>query len=219
MQQEALDFANGAPSFRGWCISIVITQIAKKYTVNAVGRPELRQLLRRSVMKFRVSAMFVSCCGLLCLAGGTTATSTQSATFYKDVLHILEQHCQVCHRAGEIAPIAFETYQQVKPRAAAIRDAVQSQSMPPWFADPCCGHFSNNPSLSPEELQKIVSWADAGAPAGDSKDAPSPPQWTQGWNIPAPGAVISMPKAVNIPADGDVQYTYEIVPTNFPEDR
>ncbi len=113
----------------------------------------------------------------------------------------------------------FETYQQVKPRAAAIRDAVQSQSMPPWFADPCCGHFSNNPSLSPEEFQKIVSWVDAGAPAGDPKDAPPPPQWAQGWNIPAPGAVISMPKAVDIPANGDVQYTYEIVPTNFPEDR
>jgi hypothetical protein len=170
-------------------------------------------------MKLPLPAIFVSCSGLLCLGVGTTASTSQAPTFYKDVLPILEQHCQVCHRAGEIAPIAFETYQQVKPRAAAIGGVVQSHGMPPWFADPCCGHFSNNPSLNPEELQKIVSWADAGAPAGDAKDAPPPPHWTQGWNIPAPSAIVAMPKAVDIPAEGDVQYTYEIVPTNFAEDR
>lgn len=113
----------------------------------------------------------------------------------------------------------LETLQQVRPRSASIRDAVQSHSMPPWFADPCCGRFSNDPSLSPEELQKIVSWADAGAPTGDPKDAPPAPHWTQGWNIPEPGAIVSMAKPVNIPATGDVQYTYEIVPTNFAEDR
>ena len=34
--------------------------------------------------------------------------------------------------------------------------------------------------------------------------------------FPQPECVVSMPKAVDIPANGDVQYTYEIVPPDFP---
>ena len=91
--------------------------------------------------------------------------------------------------------------------------------MPPWFADPCCGHFSNDPSLSSNEISKLVKWADAGAPAGDSRDAPAARSWTEGWNISPPDVVIEMPRAVSVPAEGDVEYTYEIVPTNFTEDK
>lgn len=91
--------------------------------------------------------------------------------------------------------------------------------MPPWFADPCCGHFANDPSLTAEEISTLAAWAEAGAPAGDPHEAPPAPKWTEGWNIPAPDAVITMPKAVEIPAKGDVEYTYEIVPTDFAEDK
>jgi len=34
-----------------------------------------------------------------------------------------------------------------------------------------------------------------------------------------PDAVIEMPKAVDLAARGDIDYTYEIVPTHFHEDR
>jgi len=91
--------------------------------------------------------------------------------------------------------------------------------MPPWFADPCCGHFSDDPSLTEQEIATLSAWADAKAPEGDPTDAPPPRQWTEGWNIPPPDGVLSMPKAVEIPAQGDIEYTYEIVPTNFAEDR
>ena len=57
------------------------------------------------------------------------------------------------------------------------------------------------------------------APAGDPHDAPAPPQWAEGWNIAKPDVVLPMPKPVTIPADGDVEYTYEIVPTHFTEDK
>ena len=45
--------------------------------------------------------------------------------------------------------------------------------MPPWFADPRYGKFSNDPSLSAEQIKTIAAWADAGAPAGDARDAPA----------------------------------------------
>jgi hypothetical protein len=60
---------------------------------------------------------------------------------------------------------------------------------------------------------------DAHAPAGHQTDAPAPVDWTQGWNIEKPDQVFEMPKAVSLPASGDVPYTYVIIPTYFKEDR
>jgi Copper type II ascorbate-dependent monooxygenase, C-terminal domain len=145
--------------------------------------------------------------------------ASSSPTFYKNILPILQQHCQVCHRAGEIAPMALVTYSQAHRYAAKMKQMTSEKMMPPWFADPRFGHFSNDNSLAPEQIATIASWADAGAPAGDPSDTPPPAHWTKGWNIPEPDLVIGMPKPVTIPARGDVQYTYEIVPTGFKEDK
>jgi hypothetical protein len=151
------------------------------------------------------------------LAAGQS--STRQATFYKDVLPILQDHCQSCHRPGEVAPMSLVTYQQIRPWAPAIVKAVQSGMMPPWFANPRFGHFSNDPSLTPQQIATLLAWVAAGTPAGNPQDAPAPPQWAEGWNIAQPDVVLPMPKPVTIPADGDVEYTYEIVPTHFREDQ
>jgi mono/diheme cytochrome c family protein len=148
-----------------------------------------------------------------------SATSSSSATFYRDVLPILQQHCQVCHRAGEIAPMPLVTYAQAHVYAAKMKQMTSAKMMPPWFADPRFGHFSNDNSLTNEQIATIASWADAGAPAGNPSDAPPAPHWANGWNIPQPDLVIQMPKLVTLPAHGDVEYTYEIVPTRFTQDK
>jgi hypothetical protein len=145
--------------------------------------------------------------------------ASQPPTFYKDVLPILQQHCQSCHRPGEIAPFPLMTYAQTKNWAASIRIDVANRKMPPWFADPCYGYFLNDPSLMPEQIRVITDWVAAGAPAGNFRDAPPEPHWTQGWNIDSPDQVIEMPVPVKLPAAGDVEYTYEIVPTNFAEGK
>jgi mono/diheme cytochrome c family protein len=139
--------------------------------------------------------------------------------FYRDVLPILQQHCQSCHRTGEIAPMPLVTYDQVRSRANEIATTVSQRKMPPWFADPRFGHFSNDPSLTPDEIRKIVAWADADAPAGNPKDSPPPREWVQGWNISQPDVIVKMPKLVALPAHGDVEYTYEIVPSGLTEDK
>src|SRR5580704_1190608 len=81
-------------------------------------------------------------------------------TFYRDVLPILQKNCQSCHRPGQIAPMPFVTYDETKPFASAIAISARERRMPPWFADPRYGHFSNDPSLTSEEIKTLVAWAD-----------------------------------------------------------
>jgi hypothetical protein len=148
-----------------------------------------------------------------------SAQPTSPPTFYKDVLPILQDKCQSCHRRGESAPMSLVTYEQIRPWAAKMAAAVEMKMMPPWFADPRYGHFVNDPSLSQEQITTIVGWAKAGAPAGDARDAPVPRKWSEGWNIPQPDVIVKMSKRVEIPARGEVEYTYEIVPMHFAEDK
>jgi mono/diheme cytochrome c family protein len=150
---------------------------------------------------------------------GQTQPSKSTPTYYKDVLPILRGHCEVCHRAGGIAPMSFESYAEARQYAEAIRVATQNKSMPPWFAVAGVGRFSNDPSLSEEEVAKLAAWAATKAPAGDPSDGPAARHWAEGWSIPQPDLAVKMPRAVELPASGDVDYTYEIVPTHFSEDR
>jgi len=113
----------------------------------------------------------------------------------------------------------LETYEQTRPWAGAIAHAAEMRMMPPWFADPRYGHFANDVSLTEQQIAIIAAWAEAGAPAGDAHEAPAPRKWAQRWNIAQPDLVVKMPKPVPIPARGEVEYTYEIVPTHFAEDR
>ena len=152
-------------------------------------------------------------------AGGQAASRAAAPTFYRDVLPILERHCQSCHRQGEIGPMPLVTYDQVGPLAGAMADSVGARRMPPWFADPAVGHFLNDPSLSPNEISTLQQWAESNTPAGNPRDGPPQPEWVGGWNIPPPDMVVQMPKRVAIPADGDVEYTYEIAPTGFTEGK
>ena len=77
----------------------------------------------------------------------------------KEVLPILQKNCQACHRPGEIAPMAFLTYSQTRPWAKAIKTAVAGRKMPPWFADPRYGHFSNDRRLSDADIATLAAWA------------------------------------------------------------
>lgn len=111
------------------------------------------------------------------------------------------------------------TYGQARRYATRIARMTSSRQMPPWFADPNFGKFANDPSLTAGQIATLSRWAELHAPAGDPHDAPPPPHWTDGWNIPPPDVVVQMPVPVLLPARGMVDYTYEIVPTGFTQGR
>src|SRR5581483_357717 len=110
--------------------------------------------------------------GMLLFVFATGISASTVPTFYKDVLPILQQHCQTCHRPGEIGPMPLLDYQGTRPWARAIRQAVLLRQMPPWFADPAYGHFSNDRRLTQQDIQTVANWVDDGAPAGDPREAP-----------------------------------------------
>ncbi|MBV9507789.1 MAG: thiol-disulfide isomerase, partial [Acidobacteriia bacterium] len=159
----------------------------------------------------------LSVAGLLTVSAALAATSAAPVTFNKDVLPILQQHCQGCHRPGEIAPMSFMSYTEVRPWAKAIKVAVATEKMPPWFADPKYGHFANDRRLSQADMNTLTAWADGGAQEGDKKDAPPPATFQDGWNI-KPDMIVEMPKDFHIPATGTVNYQNVRVKVDFPED-
>ena len=161
------------------------------------------------------SAVFTLTAALYAVAAPVPA----SVTFHKDVLPILASRCQECHRAGEVGPFALMTYKDARPLAKAIKEAVIAKKMPPWFADAKYGHFSNDRSMTPKEIETVVSWVDGGAKEGDPKDAPKPREFFTGWQIGKPDAILEMGSAVAVPATGVIEYMYMVVPTGFTEDK
>ncbi len=140
-------------------------------------------------------------------------------TVYQVVLPILQAHCQTCHRPGEIGPMPLVHLTDVRKWSAQITRRTGQREMPPWFADPRFGHFSNDPTLTSEQIATLAAWSAAGTPEGNLADAPPPRKWAAGWQIPEPDQIVRMPKPVAIPAQGDIDYTYEIVHTGFTEDK
>lgn len=146
------------------------------------------------------------------------ALLSAAPTFHRDIVPILQERCQQCHRSGEIGPMVLIEYSQVRPWAKSIKEAVVSRRMPPWFAEGGV-KFRNDCSLPQAEIRTITEWVDAGAPAGDKRDAPAPKQFTDGWTIGKPDVVFEMPAAYDVPANGVIEYTDIIIPTGFTEDK
>ena len=115
--------------------------------------------------------------------------------------------------------MSFQRYEETRRYAQAIRVATEDRTMPPWFAEKGVGQFSNDPSLTDSQIAAIAGWAEANAPAGHRSDAPPPRKWADRWTVPTPDLEVKMPQPVAIAADGEIDYTYEIVPTHFTEAR
>lgn len=144
---------------------------------------------------------------------------SSEVTYSKQIARIFQNRCQECHRSGEIAPFALTSYDEAVGWAETIREVVEQQRMPPWHASPEYGHFINDARLTEEEKQQIATWVANGAPQGDPKDLPEPPNFVEGWRIPEPDLVLEMPHEFTVPAEGVVDYKHIMVDPGFTEDK
>ena len=151
---------------------------------------------------------------------GIAAAAGGPVTFHKDVLPILEKNCQSCHRPGQIAPMSFLTYESTRPWAKAMKVAVATKKMPPWFADPQYSHFANDRSLKQSDIDTIAQWADGGALEGNPKDGPAAVQWpADGWDI-KPDVIVNGPSTLVAakPKNNVIEWRYITVPSGLTED-
>lgn len=123
-------------------------------------------------------------------------------TFYRDVLPILQAHCQECHKpdapnlVGLVAPMSLITYADAHANARAIARVVQAREMPPWFASPRTkGIFANERTLTEAQIATIVAWQKAGAAEGRATDAPPPRDFgtrdAAGWTLGEPNIAVA----------------------------
>lgn len=142
-------------------------------------------------------------------------------SYRKHVVPILEKKCVSCHVEGNIGPFAMDSYKNIAGRKRMIREVLVTKRMPPWHADEHHSAFANDNSLTQKELRTMVAWLDSEA-ENDAKTDPllkfaveeSEPVWPMG----KPDVIIPMPKPVNVPADGVLDYVYMRVPYTGDED-
>jgi hypothetical protein len=140
----------------------------------------------------------------------TAAVAQEQITFTKNVAPILQDHCQVCHREGTIAPMALLTYEQVRPWAKSIKAKVTAREMPPWYMEKNVGvqNFDNDVSLSDKDIETITKWVDNGAPQGNTADMPKPREFPDehAWQIGQPDLIVSLNKKLLVPTPVPTPY-------------
>ena len=159
----------------------------------------------------RLPVLSIGLLGVALIAAPVFAGNDGDVTYYKDVLPIVQENCQTCHRpagyniSGLVAPMSFMSYQEVRPWARAIAHKVEAREMPPWFASEPRGVFENERLLTNDEIATIKTWVEAGAPAGDKADAPAPrafaEQTNDGWSHGVPDFVVQLPEPYVVPDD------------------
>lgn len=156
-----------------------------------------------------------------CFIGRVTKTAPHGeVTYSNQIARIMQNRCVECHRSGEVAPFTLGSYDEVVGWAETIREVVQEGRMPPWFADPKYGHFTNDSRLSDEEKKQLSAWVDNGCPEGDKKDLPKPRTFVAGWQIGEPDQIVYMSdKSYTVPAEGTVEYQFFTVDPGWNEDK
>jgi hypothetical protein len=110
------------------------------------------------------------------------------------------------------------TYEQVRPWAAAIKEAVLKRSMPPWPATAPPGHFAKDGRLTDQQIDVIRTWANSGAAAGDRKDAPPPRRFPEIWEMGRPDLMLTLPRTQRIPGNGRELWKYVYFDKEFDQD-
>ncbi len=118
-----------------------------------------------------------------------------------------------------MAPMPLVTYEQTRPFARAIADAASQRKMPPWFADPGIGHFSNDPSLSPRKSPRLLPGQTRMRPRAIRMMLRRRANGRRDGSFRSRTSWCRCRNRWRFPRSGDVEYTYEIVHTGFTEGK
>ena len=140
-------------------------------------------------------------------------------TFAKDIAPIIYNKCTNCHRPGEIGPMPFTNYNEVKTWAPMVKFTTQTKAMPPWQTNPNFSRVMDENFLTDAEIQLIADWVDAGSPYGNVIDEPPLPYFADGSVLGEPDLVLSFEDLYYHVGDNTDQYWYVVLPTGLTEDK
>jgi hypothetical protein len=149
-----------------------------------------------------------------------TALGGGTPTYHRDIEPILQKNCQECHRPGQVAPFSLLDYTQARKRAQDIAAQTEDRVMPPWHASTSeGGPFRGARVLSDGDRKTLADWADAGAPEGDSKDAPPPRAWSSDWALGPPDLVLKVAEPYRLSATGPDEYRVFVLPSGLAQGK
>jgi len=141
-------------------------------------------------------------------------------TYHKEVVRILQKHCQECHRPGQVAPFSLLSFEQVRKRASDIASVTESRTMPPWPASVTeGGPFRDARVLSDSEIATLSAWAESGAKEGALADAPPPRTWKSSWALGEPDLVLKIPTPYTLEAQGEDELRVFVLPSGLTEGK
>jgi hypothetical protein len=146
------------------------------------------------------------------------AVSLAQPNYTRDISRIFQAKCQQCHREGDIAPFALDSYDTARDWSEDIKRVVTEGIMPPWKPVAGYGQFRDDRSLSEDEKIQILSWIDGGMERGDDADLPAATEPKGDWVGGDPDLIVGMPDAYTPPRIKDV-YRCFVLPTEFDETR
>ena len=144
---------------------------------------------------------------------------TSKYTYNDDVFPILRDKCARCHVAGGVAPMSLMTYDEAFPWAESIRAELVANHMPPWNAEEGFGALKTAHTLSPRELDIILTWATGGNPRGQLDQKLPPIALKNDWTMGAPDLALPLPSEFTVVADKMEDWHEFVVPIGTSEPR
>lgn len=141
--------------------------------------------------------------------------------YASEVAPIIIENCAECHRQDGVGPFAMDSHIMLMGWSPMIREVLLNKRMPPTQVDPYLSHSANARYVSPEELQTIVHWIDAGAPRGDSEIDPLEEldfSNRKEWLLGEPDFIVQGPE-ISVASTGVLDYDFHTVELPFSEDK
>ena len=156
----------------------------------------------------------------------TAQEGHEKITYAKEVSRIIQDNCQGCHQPGQIGPMSFTSYEEVRPWAPLIQMKVAQREMPPYQYDRDIGvqELKGDWRMAQEDIDTIVEWVNQGSPFGNAEDLPPAKEFSQvgEWRLAAelgpPDHLIQSSKW-DVPATGQDMWWEPEVDSGLTESR
>ncbi|MBW8866061.1 MAG: hypothetical protein JF610_01830 [Acidobacteria bacterium] len=160
-------------------------------------------MMRNSVsIRIAIAGGLLAAAALLSTVPGEAHKAiTSKYTYNDDVFPILRDRCSRCHVTGGVAPMSLTTYDDAFPWAESIRAELVAGHMPPWNADEGFGNLKRAHTLSPKELDVVLTWATGGNPRGALDQKLPEVTLKNEWPLGAPDLTLKVPSEFTLAAD------------------